>query len=569
MRSVILSACVLFASGSAFAEPLARVEGVEAGELMTALETAVGERANATSGRSSAIRRARTAAERARRLLRSRGYYAATVTPDVGAAREPVIRIETGPQFRVASITASTQGDTAARETALARVALPEGTPLLAQAVIDAEARGLLALQEAGWPDASVAEREVVVDHATHAGRINFRYQPGPYSLYGDIDTETAPWNAQFIARMAPFNAGDPAKREEILTYQRRLDALDSVQSSRVVLGEVGEDGRRPVGIELTAAPRHSLEAGLSYSTSEGAGGSSRWSRRNVFGSDETLTLTGVLATLNQSLTAEISRPHWRRYQQTLFINAGLTREDTDAYSQDEAGLGAEITREDGRRLYGAGVHLDWSRVTDTLGQRDVVTAKLDLVAGYDSRNDPLDPDRGVRGTLQASPAVTLGDCSCQYIQLDARGSAYQRLGENLVAAARLRLGSVIGASATNMPADQRFYAGGGGSARGFAYQSLSPLASDGTPFGGSSVVETSLELRWRVRPRWGVVGFVDAAMASDTSQPDFSGMRASAGIGARYYFDFAPVRVDIATPLDRRDGEDAFQIYFSLGQAF
>ena len=65
------------------------------------------------------------------------------------------------------------------------------------------------------------------------------------------------------------------------------------------------------------------------------------------------------------------------------------------------------------------------------------------------------------------------------------------------------------------------------------------------------------------------MVGFVDSAMAADTSQPDVSDIRSAAGVGVRYYFDFAPVRVDIATPLDRRDGEDAFQIYFSLGQAF
>ena len=569
VRALFLSACVLCVAGPAWAQPLAQVEGVEDAQLLEQLTVAIGERSTAGNGRSSALRQARNAATRARRLLRSQGYYAATVTPGLGAERQAVVRIETGPRFLISAVTTQTGGDEAAHEVASQAIQLPLQDPLMAQAVIDAEARGLHALQEEGWPDAAVGERDVVVDHAAHTGQITLRYVPGPWSTYGAISQDTGNWRPEFIARISPLEYGAPASREGLLTYQRRLDALDSVRSARVSLGEVGEDGNRPVEIELTPTPRHSIETGLSYSTSEGAGGTARWIRRNLLGSDETLTLSGNLATLNQSVGAEVSRPHWRRYDQTLFVHTELKSEDTDAYSQNQAEIGAELTREDGRRLYGAGVRLDWSDVTDAAGQREVITAALDLVAGYDSRNDPLDPTAGVRGLVQVTPATTLGDCGCQYVRLETRGSAYYGFGDSLVAAARVRLGSVLGTTAASMPADQRFYAGGGGSARGFDYQSLSPLAADGTPFGGTSVVETSLELRWRVRERWGVVGFVDSAMAADSSQPDFSDIRSAAGIGFRYYFDFAPVRVDIATPLDRRDGEDPFQIYFSLGQAF
>ncbi|WP_300541782.1 BamA/TamA family outer membrane protein [Maricaulis sp.] len=569
MRSILLPALALLVCDPAFAQPLAAIEGVDDAELRAALETAIGERSAQANGTSSSLRQARTAAGRARRLLRARGYYGASVTPGLRAGRHPVVRIEPGPQFHIASIATEAGEDTRAREVAGAALAMSADQPLQARAVIAAEARGLLALHGTGWPDATIGEREVIVDHATHSGNITFRFNPGPWSTYGEIVGDTAPWRPQFIARMSPFTTGAPADREEMLAFQRRLDALESVRSARISLGPVGEDGNRPVDVALTAAPRHSIETGLSYSTSDGGGGNARWTRRNLFGGDETLTLTGNLATLNQSLRAEISRPHWRRFEQTLFVHSELKHEDTDAYEQDQAEIGAEITRQDGRRHYGAGVRLDWSSVIDSLGQRDVVTAALDLVAGYDSRNDPLDPDRGMRGTVQLTPATTLGDCNCQYVRLELRGSGYRRLGENLVAATRLRLGSVLGTSASSMPADQRFYAGGGGSARGFDYQLLSPPALDGTPFGGTSVVETSVELRWRVNERWGAVGFLDSATAGEDSQPDISNMRSAVGMGVRYYFDFAPVRIDIATPLDRRDGEDPVQIYFSLGQAF
>lgn len=569
MRRALLPALALLLTSPALGEPLAGIEGINDPELLQVLTTAVGERSSETHGPSSALRDARTAADRVRRVLRSRGYYAALVEAGLDAERQAVVRINSGPQFTIASVEAETEGDADARDQAAGATGLETGAPLMAQAVIDAEARGLRAIQNNGWPDAEIAERRVIVDHESYEGRITFRYTPGPFSRYGPVDRDTGAWSPDFVARISPLEAGAPASREDLLAYQRRLDELDSVQSADVTLGEPSEDGLRTVFVEMEAGPRHSLETGLSYSTSEGGGGNARWTRRNMFGSDETLVLSGNLATLNQSLLANLSRPHWRRYNQTLFLRTGLVHEDTDAYSQRQAEAGVEVTRRDGQRTYGLGTRIDWSSVRDSLGERDGLTAAIDLVAGYDSRNDPLDPDRGVRGTIQITPAATFGDCDCQYVRVELRGSGYQRVSDNTIAALRMRLGTVSGASATAMPADERFYAGGGGSARGFDYQSLSPRAPDGTPFGGASVVEISGELRWRVRERWGVVGFVDSAMASSGTQPDFADLRTAVGIGARYYFDFAPVRIDLATPLDRRDGEAPVQLYFSLGQAF
>lgn len=572
LKTALLPALVLLSCSIAHAEPLARVQGVRDADLLAAIELAIGERdTRPDTPATSAMRDARTAADRTRRLLRSRGYYAArvdTFVDDAGGAR---LRVLPGPQFTIGQVDAQTGDDSDARAGALEAIDLPTGAPLLAQTVIDAEARGLRSLQNEGWPDAELLEREVVVDHAGPDGLITFRFEPGPFSRYGEISRDTGSWNPQFIARISPLERGGIASREAMLDYQRRLDSLASVRSARVTLGPpVDGTDARTVAVDLTAADRHTIETGLRYSTSEGAGADVRWTRRNVLGNDETLTLSSTLATLNQSATARLERPHWRRYAQTLFLHSGLTRETTDAYDQDEVEAGVEITRRVGeRRLYGVGLTLDSSRVTDIAGERDIITAALDLSGGYDSRNDALDPTGGLRASLRVTPALTFGDVDGRYVRVEARASGYHPLSDTLVAAVRARVGSVLGTSATTLAADDRFYAGGGGSARGFEYQSLSPIGSDGEPFGGLSVVELSTELRWRVTPQWGAVAFIDNAIASDLNAPEFGGMRSAIGVGARYYFDFAPVRIDLATPLDRRTGEPGFQIYLSLGQAF
>jgi translocation and assembly module TamA len=43
-----------------------------------------------------------------------------------------------------------------------------------------------------------------------------------------------------------------------------------------------------------------------------------------------------------------------------------------------------------------------------------------------------------------------------------------------------------------------------------------------------------------------------------------------AAGLGFRYFTIAGPIRLDVATPLNGRDGiDDEYQIYVSLGQAF
>ena len=161
-------------------------------------------------------------------------------------------------------------------------------------------------------------------------------------------------------------------------------------------------------------------------------------------------------------------------------------------------------------------------------------------------------------------------------MKLKGEGSAYYGLGESdrVVLAGRVAAGSIIGAGLASIPPDRRFYSGGGGSVRGYAYQGigpyiLDPVTGDRVPTGGRSYAEASLEMRIQVTERFGVVPFIDAGTISQGSFPDFSDVRFGAGMGIRYMTPFGPLRVDAAVPLDRRPGDAAFGIYAGIGQAF
>jgi translocation and assembly module TamA len=149
------------------------------------------------------------------------------------------------------------------------------------------------------------------------------------------------------------------------------------------------------------------------------------------------------------------------------------------------------------------------------------------------------------------------------YLPFDVQG--------NTVLAGRLRLGSILNGAVQDIPAPQRFYAGGGGSVRGFGYQEVGPRLPDNTPQGGLSLAEASLEVRHRLRGPWGLVAFLDAGSIGGAQFPSFraSDYSVGAGLGVRYNLGFGPIRVDLATPVTSRNGQAPFQIYVSIGQSF
>ena len=105
---------------------------------------------------------------------------------------------------------------------------------------------------------------------------------------------------------------------------------------------------------------------------------------------------------------------------------------------------------------------------------------------------------------------------------------------------------------------------------RGYSYQTLGPL-TDGDPDGGLSFNEYSIETRFHWGQNWGSVLFLDGGFAYSEEVPGVNeDILWGAGFGIRYYTSFAPIRFDVAVPLDQRQGiDDDFQVYISIGQAF
>jgi len=188
---------------------------------------------------------------------------------------------------------------------------------------------------------------------------------------------------------------------------------------------------------------------------------------------------------------------------------------------------------------------------------------------GYDRSNDLLDPTTWFRLGLELNPEASREGRRVEtYARMFADGSLYQGLGDNIVLAGRLRLGSIVGADLFSIAPTRRLYAGGGGSVRGFDFQGVGELGVNGRAIGGRGLFEASTELRYRFG-NFGVVGFVDAGSANSSSVPSLNGTRFGAGVGARYFTSFGPIRIDAARAINRGPLDPVIALYISIGQAF
>jgi outer membrane protein insertion porin family len=124
-----------------------------------------------------------------------------------------------------------------------------------------------------------------------------------------------------------------------------------------------------------------------------------------------------------------------------------------------------------------------------------------------------------------------------------------------------------------DLPASERFFAGGDTTIRGFALDTVGTpktISASGFPRGGNGVLIMNAELRIPVWKDVGAAVFTDGGNVFERVT-DFrvSDLRGSVGFGVRYRSPIGPVRVDVGFKMDRRESESRSVLHFSIGQAF
>jgi translocation and assembly module TamA len=581
--AIVLSAASAVAATEG---PKAEVRGVADRALRTEIERALGRVAPPTS-RLEARRRAREAAETAIAVLRSEGYYDYEVDADIGEgdAPQPIVSVAVGPRTMLAAPRIDWIGAVPDAETMAAAnkaIGLKAGEPGRAGQVIAAEGRVLAIVERRGYADAAAEPRVVIVDHAGLSMSPIYKIRSGAKVRFDGIKlTGRNRTNPKWVKRLAPWRPGEVYRPDAVAELERRLNDAGAFGAVTVALAPPGEavDGQRPVIVSVTDRARGALELGASYSTSEGAGINSRWLLYDRLGRADTLANSLQYAQIDSRLQSQLSLPDWRRPDETLKLTAALYRERPVAYEEYGVGIAADLTHRYGKTSFvSIGVTLDGTETNEEEQANRITKSKLRRLATattyaafeWDHSDDPLNASRGWKLDARLQPAVSLGDGSVTYLKSWVQGAGYLPVNAiGAVFAARVKVGTILGGNIPLVPAQDRFYAGGGGSVRGYGYQEVGPRFSDNNPQGGLSLFESSFEVRKRLTQQWGVVAFIDAGSVGLQTNPDFTRPKYGAGVGVRYNLGFGPLRLDLATPINPEKGDPILQVYLSIGQSF
>lgn len=547
------------------------------------------------------VARARDDKARFEAALGSFGYYAPTVTiriagqplddptlPDVlerTRASVPVaVTVARGPEFKLRRVDITGTTDPVALAEARAALDIHPGDPARAAPVVAAQGRMLDALRSHGRALAKVQTPIATLDPAAQALDVSYAIDPGPRVDLGPIAiTGLVRVNESFVRRRLLVHEGEPfnpAHIEEARQDLAQLGVFGTVNATEATGLNAAHE--IPITFSLTERPRHVVAANAAFSTDLGASAGVSWMHRNLFGNAESLKLGAAITQLGGTasrgsgydVNATFNKPDFLARDQVLTVTLQGIQESLDAYNRTAIVAGVQLARKFSQNWTGtAGVLAQQAQIIQERVKRNYTLVGLPVSATYDNTGleGLLNPTHGLRVTVSTTPTESFTTNS-QFVVLRGTASTYLNLtstqGRSIVAL-RGALGSIQGATTFQIPPDQRFYAGGSGTVRGYRYESVGPRFPSNRPVGGTSLAAATVEYRQRFGESYGVVAFVDAGEAAAASIPSGKGVRAGAGIGARYYTAIGPIRADIAIPLNKQRGDDTFEFYIGIGESF
>jgi len=533
-------------------------------------------------------------------LLRVYGYYDGEVIRSVGAANGaaeigaevPVVRFDIvpGPRYRYGAVDLGNLADAPDYAALRDAFAIQPGDFLQSDELVEQQFNLDVALGESGYAFAEIAAPQFVIDHARDEGDLTLAIDPNGKYLFGEVTSDDPAFlSGEHLGTIARFEPGDVYQRSLTLDLRRAISATGLVSSIEITPREVTPpSGDAPgvvaLDVGLTPAKLRTISGAIGYGSEEGVRVQAAWEHRNLFPPEGMLRVRAILGTREQLGGVTFRKNNFTGRDKVLTLDAYARAVDTEAYLANTVavrgtferlstllfqkplswGLGAEILATDERNRVFEGIALP--RQTYFIGS-------IFGRATIDATDSLLDPTEGYRlgGFLAPELSQTQGS-TFTYARAQGDASYYQRVGERIVLAGRLRAATIQGSPLFGIAPSRRLYAGGGSSVRGYGYETVGPRDEFGRPLGGRSLVEGSVEARIGTGLFDGavsVVPFLDAGAVSIDPTPDFRFVKYGAGVGLRYLTSFGPIRVDIGVPLNPEPTDSPVAVYVSLGQAF
>jgi outer membrane protein assembly complex protein YaeT len=556
-------------------------------------------------------------------------------SPSGGGRVKPAIVIVEGPLMTIGAITFS--GNASITTTALAgRIASRPGQPYYEPAVIQDREDVIAEYLNRGFASAAVEVAPAIADNSRVD--LQFKIAEGPQSIVdhvlivGNVKTDL-----RVIEREVQLKEGEPLGLEALFETRRRLGALGLFRRVRITEIAHGESQRRDVLITVEEAPSTTIGYGggleLSERLGRGEGGGAQEEyelaprgffevgRRNIGGKNRSVNLytrLSLRSDFNEGgggntfgfaeyrMIGTFREPRTFGWAADVTITAAVEQGVRSTFNFARKGMNAEILRRLTPQIRATARYtFATTRIFDQQLTEEEEQSRIDRVFSQvrlsalsssiarDTRDEPLEPTRGMFLSAEGSLAARALGGQVGFMKSYVQAQGYRPLSQTkrVILAGRIALGLAEGFPREietldaggapvvqvieDLPASERFFAGGDTTVRGFALDSLGTartITPSGFPRGGNGLVLLNAELRVPVWKDLGAAFFVDAGNVFErVSHIDARDLRTAAGLGIRYRSPVGPLRFDVGFKLDRRDFDikDRHAFHFSFGHAF
>ena len=562
-------------------------------DALRASSVLIKEQATPAAGTTGLVTRAKIDQKRLLAALYGEAHYGGTIEilinsqrlDDVslerqlsGTSPKVQINVSAGPKFTFAQPDARS----ASGPIDLAEFGIVAGAAAKSSLIIGAETKLISKWRAEGYPFARIENRTIEADHNTKKLDISIWFEPGEKAALGQVYVEgNEAVNSAFIVEHADIIVGsdyNPAKLKRATKRLQEVGVFDSVVVS--TSDKPSADGSVAVAIEVSERKPRTIGFGVTAENFEGFGVEGFWKHRNLFGNAESLRAEASIGRIGQGGFGDLDyhadllfkKPNAIGPATSFEARATFDVANTNAFNKRSGKISASLSNDlrDDLTVKG-GIAAEYAVVDDGVTVSNTAALSTPISLTYDTRNNALNPTSGWFATLSTEPTY-VHPSRATFVKSSVEASTYLALDEDerLVLAARAAMGTIIGTNIANVPADRRFFAGGGGSIRGYGFQMAGPLTGGGKPQGGLSYLEASAEARYKVTDDIGVVGFIDTGGAFTSNIPGQGGsLYTGVGGGVRYYTPIGPIRADIAFPLNKIVGQPQYGLYLGIGQAF
>jgi translocation and assembly module TamA len=513
-------------------------------------------------------------------VLRTLGWPEARVTGRSigGRGRRLTLRVDLGSRQTLASIGISGVDPA---ETARLWELLPvsPGDP----ARRDRIAAGALLLEadleERGHPDAEVRVAESPAAGRTGAVDVRYEVAPGPRYRIAGVDFRGGRWSRPGqLARVADLEPGTSLSPAELDEARGRLFELGIFSRVTADVEKTG-DGEARVSFSLAERPRFRIGYGVRTESGVGTSAVVDVVDQNFLGRALTLGVRGLYekddrsgrvllqtgGLLGTPVSLEAYALERRRFSEDA--NVSVTEEIREYALQLARPLGRRSTG----RLY---ARLRETGLASSLFATEIVLPYVGTQLLHDRRDDRVDPRGGLFASLDLSGSGSFLGSDFEYARLFSQLNFFRSFslaGRPFTWAQSYRVGLARPyGDQTRVVGEDRFFAGGAFSVRGYETESLGPAGFFGDPAGGEALLVLNQELRVPL-PFLDLTGlaFFDAGQVWADPNDFGTDLAKAIGLGLRTRSPLGLLRFDAAFPLDRREGDDRTKLYLGFGNVF